>query len=451
MPVRFGTAEIDDIKVGSSQVDRAYMGDTLIWPTLVTTVTDTLYMARPLSTLDRATGIATRVGSANAFGVNEEIATGLAWDGSTLYMIGTTQDALFTLDRATGIATRVGSATRFGVNEEFPNSLAWDGSTLYMLGSTHDALYRVNRTTGIATRVGSANAFGVNEEIPTGLAWDGSTLYMIGSTHDALFTLDRATGIATRVGSANAFGVGELRFGGLTWDGSTLYMLGSTHDALYRVNRTTGIATRVGSATRFGIGVSPPSSLTFVSAVAPAPTFGTATIGTQSWTIADDVDLPIPNSGGGTIPVVYTAAGLPAGLTFNPSPQNLRITGTPAAGTGTATITATDADGRTDTISFGWTVRVIPAGVEATDTTSGGRTTIRFVLFEPAGIASVTSSQATLTAFGITLSASLSGTTGGTTWTGSITGSATAYNQGRIDVTYQTSTGVTKTTSDTWP
>ena len=40
-------------------------------------------------------------------------------------MVGSTNDALFTLNTSTGVATRVGSATQFGVNERGPGDLAF--------------------------------------------------------------------------------------------------------------------------------------------------------------------------------------------------------------------------------------------------------------------------------------------------------------------------------------
>ena len=86
-------------------------------------------------------------------------------------MVGLDTARLYTLDRTTGVATRVGSVAAFGVSESSPTGLAWDGTVLYMVGFATEALYTLDRTTGIATRVGSATQFGVSEAAPTGLAW----------------------------------------------------------------------------------------------------------------------------------------------------------------------------------------------------------------------------------------------------------------------------------------
>ena len=217
---------------------------------MVGSVRDALY------TLNATTGLATRVGSATQFGVNESVPTGLAFHNGTLYMLGSANDALYTLNTTTGIATRVGSATRFGVNETSPSGLASDGTNLYMLGGANDVLYTLNTTTGIATRVGSATRFGVNEQYPDGLAFHNGTLYMLGGANGVLYTLNTTTGIATRVGSATRFGVNETSPTGLASDGTNLYMVGQGTDALYTLNTTTGAATSVTHPRGYGVGES---------------------------------------------------------------------------------------------------------------------------------------------------------------------------------------------------
>ena len=51
-------------------------------------------------------------------------------------MVGGAGDRLYTVDRATGVATAVDASTPtdFGATERDPAGLAWDGSTLYMVG-----------------------------------------------------------------------------------------------------------------------------------------------------------------------------------------------------------------------------------------------------------------------------------------------------------------------------
>ena len=208
-----------------------------------------------------STGVATRIGSANQFGVGEGAPSGLAAIGNTLYMVGYQNAALYSLDVSTGVATRIGSANQFGVGEGAPSGLAAIGNTLYMVGQINDALYSLDVSTGVATRIGSANQFGVGEGAPSGLAAIGNTLYMVGDSNDALYSLDVSTGVATRIGSANRFGVGEYLPSGLAAIGNTLYMVGQINDALYSLDVSTGVATRIGSANQFGVGEGAPSGL----------------------------------------------------------------------------------------------------------------------------------------------------------------------------------------------
>ena len=152
---------------------------------------------------------------------------------AALYMLGDQTNALFLLNPNTGIASRIGNAENFGVGETSPSGLALLGSTLYMVGRTNAALYTLNTDTGEATRVGNAQAFGVNEISPAGLtALAGVTpgapaeLFMIGQTNAALYTVNARTGIASRVGNVDQFGVSESMPTGLTVINEELFMTG---------------------------------------------------------------------------------------------------------------------------------------------------------------------------------------------------------------------------------
>ena len=85
------------------------------------------------------------------------------------------------------------------------------------------------------------------------------------------------------------------------------------------------------------------------------PDFGTASVGAQGWTANQAITaftVPAATSGDGTL--TYSATGLPYGVTMSTARQ---VSGTPLfASSGTATVTARDADGDTDTLSFAWTV-----------------------------------------------------------------------------------------------
>ena len=159
------------------------LGGTLY---MVEDATDALYTVNP------ANGEASQVGSVNNFdfpgGSNAAvIPSDLASFNGTLYMVERDTDALYSLNTTTGAATRIGSANRFGVDERSPRGLASFNGKMYMTGNS--ILYELSPDTGVATRIGSVADFGVNEIRSSGLAVLNGKLYMVGGATDALYEL----------------------------------------------------------------------------------------------------------------------------------------------------------------------------------------------------------------------------------------------------------------------
>ena len=79
------------------------------------------------------------------------------------------------------------------------------------------------------------------------------------------------------------------------------------------------------------------------------------TVANQTGVVNTAVDITLPVGTGGNGTLVYTIAGLPAGLSFNTGTR--KITGTPTtAETNTVTYTVTDADGDADSETFTFTI-----------------------------------------------------------------------------------------------
>ncbi|MDA8321044.1 MAG: ricin-type beta-trefoil lectin domain protein [Actinomycetota bacterium] len=77
--------------------------------------------------------------------------------------------------------------------------------------------------------------------------------------------------------------------------------------------------------------------------------------GAQATTVKTKVSLPIQASSSTKSPLTYSASGLPAGLSIDPSTG--LITGAPTtAGTSSVKVTATDSTGASGSTTFGWTV-----------------------------------------------------------------------------------------------
>jgi hypothetical protein len=83
----------------------------------------------------------------------------------------------------------------------------------------------------------------------------------------------------------------------------------------------------------------------------------------QTWTTGSAISPITPELFAGTLPITWSASGLPAGVTIDPSSG--AITGTPpTASTGTATITATNGAG-SDSETMSWTVADVAPTVAA--------------------------------------------------------------------------------------
>ena len=111
------------------------------------------------------------------------------------------------------------------------------------------------------------------------------------------------------------------------------------------------------------------------------PTFGTATVAAQVFTIGTAVDLTLPAATGGNAPYTYTlvqgllAPPLPDGLTFNAVARTITGTPTTAAAAADYTYTAADADMNTaadDTASLTISITVSAMAVVDSAPTFGG-------------------------------------------------------------------------------
>ena len=202
-----------------------------------------------LYTLDVVTGEATRLTSGGVTGS----LLGVASHDGNLYVTTSAYQAdddtyagrLYRVDLDTSTFTQIGN-TNLGVAESWPKGLASHGSPaqVYMLGTTNNALYTLDTDTGVAVRVGTAEEFGVGEHYPFGLASHNGVLYMTGSAHDALYTLDTITGEATRIGAADEFDIGEKYPSGLA--------SGYREPEGFAINSTTGEITYTGTSATSG-------------------------------------------------------------------------------------------------------------------------------------------------------------------------------------------------------
>jgi hypothetical protein len=159
--------------------------------------------------------------------------------GGTIHATGS-DSSLYTVDLATGVLARVGSA---GSNTTQMLDIAQNGGNLF--GVTFaSTLFSINAENGEGTRIGSLGAFVNALEFGS----DGS---LYGAGGNKFFTIDTVTGAATQVGSAGLYNsAGDLAF-----LNGALYLSSSTRtlatDQLYRINPATGASTALPNAIGF--------------------------------------------------------------------------------------------------------------------------------------------------------------------------------------------------------
>jgi hypothetical protein len=147
-----------------------------------------------LWSVDTTTGVHTLV--FNMTGVPMANFTGMCWDGTTVYGVGTTLAAsqIFSINMTTGVCTPIGTAS--AVNAGAISLLGRIGAQ-YSLFSTDivaDNLYKCNKTTGVFTLVGPLGA-NINFGQDAGVDPNDNTFYAMDySTGPELRKIDTSTG-----------------------------------------------------------------------------------------------------------------------------------------------------------------------------------------------------------------------------------------------------------------
>ncbi|MFC3540121.1 putative Ig domain-containing protein [Couchioplanes caeruleus subsp. azureus] len=192
---------------------------------------------------------------------------------------------------------------------------------------------------------------------------------------------------------------------GLTIKSGTGLITGtSTSETTATVTVTVTDAMKISNTVTFPLSVTTPLRLTN-----PGPQHGTVGV---------DTSVNLDASGGGA-PYIWTATGLPGGLTINPSTGV--VAGTPTAtGTWTTTATATDAAKRTISVSFTWNVATALAIINPDAQTSVTGTAVSVTVTAGGG-----SAPYTWTATGLPDGLSINASTGVISGTAATPGTST--------------------------
>ncbi|MEN6320944.1 MAG: hypothetical protein ABFD82_19590 [Syntrophaceae bacterium] len=195
-------------------------------------------------------GSADGTGSAASFYIPQGITT----DGNNLYVTDTGNNTIRKIVIATGVVTTLagsagvsGSADGTGLAARFynPSGIATDGTNLYVADTGNNTIRKIVIATGVVTTIaGSAGSYGLDNGTgsaarfnnPYGITTDGTNLYVVDTSNNTIRKIVITTGVVTTIaGSAgcNGFygfydGTGSAaRFynpHGIITDGTNLYV-----------------------------------------------------------------------------------------------------------------------------------------------------------------------------------------------------------------------------------
>ena len=187
---------------------------------------------------------------------------GLAFntDGTKMFVVGNTGDAVFEYALSTGFDVSTASFTdsfSVGGQENFPTAIAFNtnGTKMFIVGTTGDSVYEYALTTGFDVSTASySQSFSVTaqETTPQGLAFstDGTKMFVVGYTDDNVNKYALTTGFDVSTASfTDSFSVAaqENLARGLAFntDGTKMFVVGSSGDAVYEYSTGVGSVTTV--------------------------------------------------------------------------------------------------------------------------------------------------------------------------------------------------------------
>ena len=178
-------------------------------------------------------------------------------DGTTLFILGLTNDTVYqySLSTAWDVTTISYASKSFSVTtqENAPTGM-WmkpDGTTMYIIGTTNDTVYQYTLGTAwdISTASYASISYGFTAQEPTpvaiALSNDGTKMYIIGSNGDDIweYTLGTAWNVSTATPVNNVYvGFEENGVAGLFVDSTgnnRVYVVGTTADRVFQYNTST--------------------------------------------------------------------------------------------------------------------------------------------------------------------------------------------------------------------
>ena len=218
-------------------------------------------------------------GSTDGIGISARFngPTGIVTDGSHLFLTEVGNDTVRALDVGTGSVTTIagsapgsdgaGSAARF----DFPSGIATDGTSLYIADTNGDTIRRIAIATGdvatiagVSGSAGSADGTGSAARFssPWGIAISGADLYVADMDNHAIRRVEIVTGVVSTVAGAagssgNSDGTGgAARFNkpsGIAAQGDYLFVADAENHTIRRIAIATGeVSTLAGVPGSYG-------------------------------------------------------------------------------------------------------------------------------------------------------------------------------------------------------
>jgi transglutaminase-like putative cysteine protease len=157
--------------------------------------------------------------------------TGLAWDGSRLWVADYDSAVLQAIDPATGKVVASLPAPGYA-----PMGLAWDGERLWCLDADDKTAYALD-----VARKRTVRALPLDSPTPEGLGWDGTALWVADAGAGLMMRLDQQDGTTYRsFPSPTAHSGKRVQEMGIAWDGKWLWVSDRGSDRIYQVDPKTG-------------------------------------------------------------------------------------------------------------------------------------------------------------------------------------------------------------------
>jgi transglutaminase-like putative cysteine protease len=153
-------------------------------------------------------------------------ATGVAWDGRSIWVADRKTDMFYRLDPSSGAA--LDSLPSPGY---FPSGLAWDGKLLWSTDVTDAKIYATDVSTGRTVVAFDAPASG-----PTGIAWQGSALWLCDNSERRISKIDPTDG--TTIVSFKAPATDPR---GIVFGGGYLWCSDRLKDQIYGIDPDNGL------------------------------------------------------------------------------------------------------------------------------------------------------------------------------------------------------------------